>query len=820
VAELNPGRSKIKAQRSKSGFTGKWREITAMLFMLAAVLHAGTISGTVRSLSSGKPVTGALVEVLGTSALTSSDSSGFYTTTPLAPGSYNLSFSGKGFQTQLRNDVYVSGEGDIRVDVDLAPAVFELEKSTVTATAFRKAADMAASTKTMNFDEILRQPGALADVQRAIQDLPSVASGGDNVNEVVVRGGVPGENLFIMDNIEISNPNHFAQQGSGGGVVSLINPLLVKGLTFSAGAPPAQYGGKSSSVLDVTLRDGNDKLLLGGVDMGIGGLGIHAEGPLWKGATFMASGAKSFLDFVARFDPSTAIPNYWGLQAKLAQKLGDHKLTFNMIYGDNAIAIGNAVEDLGTRGEDIKAGGYIYAGGATLRSYWGDRLSSIVTLSGTGNRFDRKEFTPEDDPVPEIDYFTNNSVEQEQALKAEATYNLTESNKIIAGGFGKRADFNIDVAEFVDTLKTYAASTDTGTDSLDNEGNPVVSRPPYTLHGVGYKYGAYFSSVLHPIERLKIVPGIRFDGFDYNHSLTLSPRLSAVFSLMDNLDLTGAFGIQYQDPDYTALVASELNHHLKPKQAITGIGGVEYTVSPWATKFMIEGFYKRYSGLAVDSSYLSDVPYITKFSKTNTLLSRQHGKSYGVELFIQKKLTKNFSGSASYSYSQAWYEDVRPSHTGEWYRADYDFRHGVTLSGGYKFELLAREWYEGIHNKLWFVLLSPVMPIADRTEFSARWRYLGGRPYTRPEYIDRYQLWGIDAGGQLNARQYLPYHRLDLRWERRFGFGFLQMIYYIDLQNVYSRRNEWQYLFVDGNRDPVTIYQLPFMPAGGVIIGF
>ena len=120
---------------------------------------------------------------------------------------------------------------------------------------------MASSTKIISADELMRSPGSLMDVQRVVQNLPSVASGGDQTDEIVVRGSTPGENLFIMDNIEIPNPNQFAEQGTGGGVISLVNPLLVKGLTFNAGAPPAQYGDKASSVLDVKLRDGNDAMV-------------------------------------------------------------------------------------------------------------------------------------------------------------------------------------------------------------------------------------------------------------------------------------------------------------------------------------------------------------------------------------------------------------------------------------------------------------------------------------------------------------------------------------------------------------------------------
>ncbi len=294
---------------------------------------AGKITGTVRSAQTQKLLKGVSVKIEGTDLATKTDSTGVFLFDSIQSSSYNLGFSHEKYEPLIINDVFVSAEAEKRIEAELYPPLQVLDKVIVKGKAFRKPPEMSTSTKTMSFDEILRSPGALVDVQRAVQDLPSVSSGGDNTNEIVVRGGNPGENLLLMDNIEIPNPNHFANQGSGGGVVSLVNPLLVKDLVFCAGAPPALYGGKASSVLDVKLREGNDKMVLGGVDLGMAGAGIHAEGPLWKGATFMTSGTKSFLDLFADYADTTAVPEFWGLQSKVVQNAGNNKLYWNLLYG-------------------------------------------------------------------------------------------------------------------------------------------------------------------------------------------------------------------------------------------------------------------------------------------------------------------------------------------------------------------------------------------------------------------------------------------------------------------------------------------------------
>jgi hypothetical protein len=797
--------------------------ISILVLVIPQSLDAGNLRGVVSSAQTGKPIGAVRVEVAGQSFTAVSDSVGRYAIDSIVPGAYSVVFTHDKFEPATENDVYVSGDAEKRLDVELTPAVASLENMVVRSASFRKAADMSSSAKTISADELLRQPGALADVQRAVQELPSVSSGGDQTNEIIVRGGMPGENLFLLDNIEIPNPNHFAQEGSGGGVISLVNPLLVKGLTFCAGAPPAQYGDKAGSVLDVKLRDGNSEMVVGGVDMGFAGAGCHVEGPLPGNCNFMASGTRSFLDFVAnsKFNESaTAVPWYWGTQARVARKGLRHSLYANGIYGNNGINIGNARRELGTRGNTITSGGAVYAAGVTSENILSDRLSLTLTLSAVGNDFDRLEYS--DSLAPGIarrdSFYFNASREREQALKAQAAYDFGAADRLIFGGYGRRCDFHINIGASPDTLKDYS-SDPSGSAVIDPAtGTPVEVGQNVSLRGLGYKYGGFASGIIRRIDRVKIVPGLRFDGFTVNKSLTVSPRLSGVYSLTPNLDLTAACGVQYQQPDYTILAD---NPACPPKRAITGIAGVEYFIGGLGVQCICEAYYKRYDGLPVDSTLLYGTrPVEERFKPSHGFAAVGRGRSEGVEFFAQKKLTDAVSWTLSYSFSDSKNRDPRPGHPGKWYPGDFDFGQNLTVSGGWKKELLKIPWYVSLRQHLWFKLLSPIIPIADRMEFSGRWRYLGGRPSLSQTYDTTYRRWYIDENAPLNSARYQDYHALNFRFERRFGFGFLQMMYYIDFQNIYNRKNVWQYLFVEGRAERSTVYQLPFFPAGGMIIGF
>lgn len=786
-----------------------------------ASLFAGKLVGSVTSAQTGKPLEAVLVtvkqaETLLRTAIT--DSLGKFSLDTVAAGSYSALFSKDSYEPQTVSDVYVSGLAEKHLDVELTPGLYKLDKMVVRTSSFRKAPDMISSTKIISADELLRSPGSLMDVQRVVQNLPSVASGGDQTNEIVVRGSTPGENLFIMDNIEIPNPNHFAQEGTGGGVISLVNPLLVKGLTFCAGAPPAQYGDKASSVLDVKLRDGSDAMVLGGFDLGIAGAGIHVEGPTVSGGNFTASATKSFLDLVAnsKFNTAaTAVPEYWGAQARASQTGPGYKLYADGIFGNNGIIIDDARATLGTKGQTINSGGNVYAGGMTLENDLDAHVASSVTFSVTGNTFDRLEYT--DTAVlgtaVRDSFYSNTSNEQEQSLKAQWSADLNNGNRIVIGGFGKRCDFSIDQRNKPDTLDSMGAAVLSGAFNA-----PVVYDEVIDQRRVGYKYGGFVSAILHAGERLKIVPGIRIDGFSINKSLTASPRLSGAYAVTGNFDITGALGVQYQQPDYSLLAT---NPACAPRRALTAIAGVQYYEPEFGIQMTGEGFYKRYDNLPIDSMLLhSGATGIDRFTLYNGAAGLGEGKSYGIEVYAQKKLSSHLSWTAAYSLSHALDKDPRPGHAGSWYGADYDFGQSLTLTAGWKQEFLKVPWYVSLHDRLWFKILSPILPLGDRMELSARFRYLGGRPYTKQGYDSTYGRWYVPDAMELNTLRYPAYSTLDLRWERRFGFGFLQMIYYIDLQNIYNRKNVWQYMYVEGKSTQSTIYQLPFFPAGGIIIGF
>ena len=187
---------------------------------------------------------------------------------------------------------------DSTVEISL-PRVEGLEQTvTVTAPAFRAPEEVKNSGFLVGPREILKSAAALQDVSRYVQGLPGVVIGSNDFrNDIIVRGGSPLENLFVVDNVEIPNINAFANFASAGGTVSLLDAELLQDVTFLTGGYPAPYINRTSSVMQVTQREGNRKQFGGWATLGFAGAGAILEGPINAGkGSWVVSARRSFLD--------------------------------------------------------------------------------------------------------------------------------------------------------------------------------------------------------------------------------------------------------------------------------------------------------------------------------------------------------------------------------------------------------------------------------------------------------------------------------------------------------------------------------------------
>lgn len=706
----------------------------------------GSISGSVVDFVTKRPLIGANIIILGTTIGAATDINGNFRIDNLNPNSYQLRASIIGYESFTSTDVVVSPGRLTQVFFELTFQAIELEGIVVESDYFRKNPFEVNSTRTFGYEEIRRSPGGFEDVVRALSVLPGVAQADAGRNDLIVRGGAPSENLYLVNAIEVPNINHFGTQGATGGPLSFINLDFVKETSFSTGGFSSLYGDKLSSVLSIDLRNGRSDRLGGKATISASQFGLNAEGPLFnENSSFVFSARRSYLDFIFKAADFAFVPEYYDVLTKADFRIdNDNSFSFLFISAFDNVKFFNDTEDQRFDNSRILGSDQIqYVAGFSYRRLIENGFFNI-SLSRNYTDFDSRQRDSLLNPL-----FTNKSKEEENNLRADIVYMLTKNSEINFGGSVKLIEFDADIL-----FPTFITSFG---DSL-----PITSLSESENF---LKLGSYFNFNFSPLDRLTTNFGVRADYFNAMKTKTyFSPRFSLSYKLTDITSLNFSTGIYYQSPSYIWLIADERNRNLKNVKVNQFVFGFDHRLNEDAL-LKVEGFYKYYTNYPTSlvRPYLvlantgagfagSDDNY-SSFG-LEPLVSEGFGNTRGVELSIQKKLSQTpFYGILSLTYSESDFTALdgieRPG--------SYDQNWIFNLSGGYKF------------NEHW--------------EVSTKFRFASGRPYT-PFNSD-----GTQNIAEYNTRRMKPTHSLDIRVDRRWFFTDWTLITYIDIQNIYNRNN-------------------------------
>ncbi|MFZ1279669.1 MAG: TonB-dependent receptor, partial [Ignavibacteriaceae bacterium] len=218
----------------------------------------GSIYGRVFDFTTKQPIPFANIILLESNVGAASDLEGYFKIENIPLKTYQVKASVVGFNSQIITDVVLQTAKPTEVNFELTPQAIELEGVTVTSDYFRKDPLEVNSIRNFSYEEIRRSPGGFEDVVRALSILPGVAQADAGRNDLIVRGGAPSENLYLINGIEVPNINHFGTQGATGGPLSYVNLDFVRETSFSTGGFSSLYGDKLSSVLNIDLRNGRE----------------------------------------------------------------------------------------------------------------------------------------------------------------------------------------------------------------------------------------------------------------------------------------------------------------------------------------------------------------------------------------------------------------------------------------------------------------------------------------------------------------------------------------------------------------------------------
>ena len=806
--------------RSVEGKGGSVRAVTVSvavlgLFFLAVAEPTGSIAGIVYDAATRTPLAGASVVVLNTELGAAGDADGRFFVTDIPAGTYSVEASMIGYQPQVRTIVEVSPSHTTELAFQLALSRIELAEVSVRAEYFPKVKDAPVSERNFAAEEIEAAPGGLGDIQRVVQAMPAVVSSGDQDNEIIVRGGNPNENLFMVDGIEVPYPNHFGNFTTQGGPINLLNPLLVREVDFVAGAFPARFGTRSASVMDISLKRGSLNELDGNVDLSMAGVGAVLEFPLpGNNNSFIGSYHRSFLELMAETGVwgLTAVPEYDNAIGKVTLKPHPaHDLSLVGIWGRDYIHL--------EPGEDVVETDYTgdqstsrYAAGIGWQALFGDVGYGKLLLSTAATTWDL--FVWEED---ETDTLARNlTTDRVTTARYDASLRWAPGQETQAGVAFSLVPFDISYKAKDDTVYRYTYGPDStsiidSTPLLDPRGSPYVIGTNTARHEDATRLAGYMQHRLELGRVGYLTLGLRADRFDYNGALDISPR--AGFStrpLVAGLSFHAGWGWHHQTPDWYILLLDSANNSLRSRRSDHYVLGVERQFGSYL-KLSLEAYTKDNNFMSFPEHWMTP----DSFDYSNVYVDSGAGNAHGIELFLQKKHAHNWNGTVAYSLSRSTHNNPRDPDVV--LPTDYDYGHVLTMSGMYRFEFYKQRWYRNLPS--WFRATIGGIAFGDESDIGARFRYMGGRPYT-PMTWDRETRRWVENTELHNSERYPAYSRLDIHWGHKFIFNRWSLAWYVEIQNALNRENVWFYNYQAGKPEPETVHQLELWPIGGLVIEF
>ena len=711
----------------------------------------GVITGRVIATITESPIVGATVRVRGQEIVAETDDAGRFTLRGVRTGIVTVEVRALGFAPVSRGDIAVSPAKPAEVLIAMRVVDVQLQTLTVRPEAFPPQASPTTpvSSQTYSAEEVRRQPGAQEDVLRAVSVAPGVGVTSGARNDIVVRGGAPFENLFVIDNIEVPNINHFGSQGSTGGPISLINIRFIESVTLSAGGFGARYGDRASSATSLTLREGNRERVAGELNVAATQVGAVLEGPIGDNASFFVNVRQSYLDLLFKAIGLSFIPAYTDATVKTVWRPTPRDAVSALVIAARGTVTFNndSADDRVSNAQVLAPAQDQYFSGLTWKRLLGNGVVT-TTLGRTWTRFVTAQRDSLLQPI-----FESRSTEGETSLRSDVTWQLARGVELEAGSIMKYAS----QLQYDATLAGFARR--------DADGNPQPLRVDTSFTAL--RNGTYVQATWQAAPRVRLSLGARGDWYGFlDNAVRLAPRASATFRADDVTTFSIAGGRYWQAPSFIWLVGAPQNSTtLRPFHADHAVLGVTRLIGD-ELKVQFEVYGKRYGAYPTRVFRPQAVLSPSGFDDASTdipfglepLSSLGTGDAYGAEVFLQKKLgVTPFYGQLSASFN----------------RTRFTALDGTSSRGAFDTPVLANAVLGWRANARW--------------EVATRVRGATGLPLTP------FTLNGPDAGTldftRYNAQRLDAFFAADIRVDRRFIFGRQQLIAFLDLQNVTARAN-------------------------------
>ncbi|MBN2717398.1 MAG: TonB family protein, partial [Deltaproteobacteria bacterium] len=684
---------------------------------------------------------------------------------PMAPGMYQVDLVAAGYEPLSLEEELEAGETrEVIYRLTLELQEFE------TVVRGRKP-PREVTRREITRREITRIPGTGGDALRSVQNLPGMARAPGFGGQLLVRGSAPEDSKYYFDGMPIPMLYHF------GGLTSVINSDLLERIDFYPGNYSVRYGSATGGIIDVYPRAPQTDRFHGYIDADLWDVSALIEMPLSDNWSIAVSGRRSYVDAILK----AVMPSDGGFAFNVAPRYYDYQTVLD--YHPDAK-------------RNLRL--FVFGSDDKMVMLFGNQIAGDPTFSG-GVNF-RTAFHQ-----AQIRYERKFSQRLSHELNVGSGYWFSESD---LGGQFKWNQAAVPVF-FRDELELTAnpkliwrVGTDiqvywskwdvTAAMSIPTEGenpDPLDTGEPISSEGRGWYWwpAAYTEVEILPIKALRIIPGIRLAWFDQVARFGFDPRLVVRHQLFRNTVVKGGVGLFNQAPN-TAMSDDEFgNPNLELIKAMHYSAGIEQQITP-ALNLSIEGFYKQLWNLVVSGDVDSSQVLSDSASLAPGYVNDGKGTVYGLELLLKHQPTDRFFGWIAYTFMKS----TRIDHPGEPRRPfDYDQTHILTVVGSL---VLGRGWEAGVRFRL--VTGNPDTPI------------LGG--FYNADTDTYWPMYGSTNSARMPA-----FHQLDVRIDKTWVAKHTKSSVYLDIQNVYNRKNPEGYSYNYDFSERVYFNGMPLFPSLG-----
>lgn len=779
--------------------------ICTMLLLASSVFaqKGGTIKGFVYDKSSGEPMIFTNVILKGTQRGSQTDVNGYFSIEQVPPGTYTVLSTLVGYDT-VQSTVTIKGNEIINKKLFLQQRSQELKSVEISARKTERVTQINAGSITVTPRDMKMLPstGGEPDIAQYLQVVPGVTFTGDQGGQLYIRGGSPTQTGILLDGITIYNPFHSI------GLYSVFETDAIRNVEVQTAGFNAQYGNRTSAIIDITTKDGNKNRHAGKVSLSPIMARALVEGPIVKAkkeggasSTFLLSVKHSYLN-------STSKSIYGSLGEPFESGL---PYSFTDLYGKVTINADN--------GSKINLFGFNFD----------DKAKSIKPSTKTVNA--------------EFDW---------QATGAGATFVLTPgtSSALINGRFAY-SRYNINANEL--TFTKRSSSIDGFEGGIDfTYFFPGYSQIKYGIEVSGFHTSLDYANPLglttkldrrntlgslffvyrkNFAEKLVFEPGMRVQYYSSLNVFTPEPRIGLKYNLTPSVRLKGAAGLYSQNILSTKSDRDIVNFFngfvLSPDQAINNtdnervtsnlqraahvLGGIEVDVQN--VEFNLEPWYKSF----YQNIELSRI----KVNVQDPDFTSGKGSAYGIDLSARYSKNRLYLWGVV-SYQKVTYETLVLN--GNRLTVYNDPTTGrSTLIGATEIAT-----YPPPFDRRWNINLlgSYTMGKTKDWELSARYNFGAPFPFTQTQgfyeqgnlqqngiatnYLTQNGQIGIIYAQNINGGRLSYYHRLDLSVRKRFDLSeFSNIETTFSLTNVYNRQNIFYIERIDNTR----VFQLPLFPS-------